>query len=150
MAQVPPPGIDLAYENAASKLRDQLTRVDQINARAGGVIVAGVVISGFFLSGIPHNPVVIWGVIALLAVMTAIMGIALRPIQWNDAPDPRRFATFANMTAAQMHQKALASLLAAYAHNERPLLLKGRWTNVAVAVGAIALALLVIGRAVWG
>ena len=150
MLQAPPPGIDLAYDNAASKLRDQLTRVDQVNARAGGVVVAGVVISGFFLSGIPHSAPVNAGVIALLVITTAIMGIALWPVQWKDAPEPHGFATFANRTPAQMHQQALGSVLAAYAHNERPLVLKGRWTNVGVAIEALALALLVIGRAVWG
>lgn len=146
----PPPGIDLAYENAGSKLRDQLIRVDQVNARAGGAVIAGVAISGFFLSGIPHSAAVSWGVISLLVGATAIMGAAFWPIQWKDAPEPRTFATFANMTPTQMHQHALASVLAAYAHNERPLLIKGRLTNVGVAVEALALALLVIGRAVWG
>ncbi len=113
-------------------------------------MIAGVAISGFFLSGIPDNEGVRWGVIALLLVTTAIQGVALWPIQWKDAPEPRVFASFANRTPGQMHQEALATVLGAYTHNLGPLLRKGRTTNVAVAAEALALAVLVVGRAVWG
>jgi hypothetical protein len=150
MAQAPPPGIDLAYDNAAAKLRDQLARIGEINARAGGVVVAGVALSGFFLSAIPHNEAVRWGVIALLLLTAAILGVAEWPIKWNDAPDPSAFASLANMTPAQMRREALATLLAAYEHNSRPLLRKGRWANIGAAVEVLALGLLVMGRAAWG
>jgi hypothetical protein len=150
MARTPPPGIELAYENAAAKLRDQLARIDGVNARAGAVVVAGIALSGFLLSSIPHNPVVTWGVIALLLAAVAVVGVANWPIKWKDAPDPRVFASLANRSPGEMRRAALATLLAAYEHNARPLLRKGRWVNIAAAVELVALGLLVVGRAVWG
>jgi hypothetical protein len=146
----PPPGIDLAYDNGITKLQDQLKRVDQVNARAGGVVVASVAISGFFLAGIPKSSAVTWTVIGLLVVTTLIVGRALWPVGWEDAPEPRVFATLANRNPAQMKQEALATVLAAYTANERPLLVKGRWANVGAAAEAVTLAVLVIGRAIWG
>ncbi len=150
MAVNPPPGIDTAYDNAASKLSDQQKRVDQVNGRAGGTVVAVVAISGFFLAGIPKQEAVRWGVIALLAITTLIVGAALWPIRWRDAPDPRAFAALANRTPQGMHQAALATLLAAYDFNDPPLRRKARLANLAAAVEGSALAVLVIGRAIWG
>jgi hypothetical protein len=150
VVQDPPPGIDTAFDNAALKLSDQLKRVDQVNGRAGGTVVAAVAIGGFFLSGMPAQLGVRWGVIALLVVTTGIVGVALWPIRWRGAPDPRAFASLANRTPARMHQAALATLLAAYDINTPLLRRKAQLANLAAAVEACALALLVIGRAAWG
>jgi hypothetical protein len=121
-----------------------------VNARAGGVVIAAVAISGFFLSGIPQNGFVRWAVIALLAATAGVLGAALWPIQWHDAPDPRRYAALASSPPAAMHQAALATLLDAYQRNLEPLQRKSRLANIGAAIEFVALAVLVIGRAAWG
>jgi hypothetical protein len=144
------PGVGLAYDNAAAKLEDQQAQIGEINRRFGGVVLAAVALCGFFLSGLPASWVVRVVVIAILAVVVVESWLVVRIAEWKDAPDPREFARLANLSPEEMKGKALATLLDAYEVNAPRLKRKGRLINIAAATEGIALASLMVGRAIGG
>lgn len=139
------PGVGLAYDVAAAKLAGQLSQVDAVNTRLGGVVAATIAIGAISIqasitSGV-RTATVIWLLGALVEAVRASL-----VVNWVSAPDPRTFARYAGDEPDFMKETFLPAVLDAVNRNEGPLSLKSWRLNWAIVYVGLALGSLVIGR----
>ena len=139
------PGVGLAYDLASQKLSAQLSQVDTVNTRLGGVVAATIAIGAISVQATISFGIRAVTVIWLMGALVEAVRASL-VVKWISAPDPRTFARYAGDEPEFMKETFLPAVLDAISRNEGPLSLKSWRLNWAIVYVGLGLASLVVGR----
>lgn len=144
-----PPGLAEAYDNAAKKLADQLSQIDQLDTKLGVVIAAlAVAVGAFIVATFSPSVRAVFAVLLAASMIQATRAFLVR--RYADAPDPVAYARKANLAVQAMQQTFLPNLLRAYDSNAVKIAQKGQLLNQAVFAVTLAAVVAVIGKVFGG
>ncbi|HVC38386.1 MAG TPA: hypothetical protein VNH20_00220 [Candidatus Dormibacteraeota bacterium] len=143
------PGVGLAFDVAAAALSTQMTDVDGINSRLGGVLAATLALAGIAVLGQETALFRDLTGVALVLAM-ALTAWASRASRWSSAPDPGWLAQFAGDDPDFMKEAALPGVLRCLERNRAQIERKARLLNWGVASLAAGGLLLLVGRILAG
>ncbi len=139
----------LAYDVASGALASQMSDVDGLNTRLGGVVAGALVLAGITVAAKePLAARVLASVMLVLAVTLAAW--ASRASQWSSAPDPQWLARFAGDEPDFMKEIALPGVLRSLERNRAQLERKAQFLNSAAALLTVAGVSLLVGRILSG
>jgi hypothetical protein len=158
MAQMPPhqrllrskprtgtaPGATFAYDVFVATIREQRHDLEQIDVKLGVLIAA---LAAAIAAALANGSRVSTVVASVLLVPIVIASAGLRVRKGRNDPDPLTVVRFAGDDPSYIKQRALNSLMGAFADNQVDLEKKARYFNQALFAALLVILVLVLGKA---